>query len=164
MSTRDEDTTVRDHEEIVGDEDMTTRDDEGIIGDEDTTPREHAMTSSGEPVTSDGRTSDGRVEAVDTATDEDDGLLPSGTAEGFRDRWESIQAAFVDEPRAAVSDADGLVGEVMDRLRATFEDQRRGLEAGWGDEEVDSSTEDLRIAFRRYRSFFERLLRASGDR
>lgn len=87
-------------------------------------------------------------------------LLPGEAADSYRERWKAIQATFVDEPRTAVSDADGMVGEVMDRLRASFEDQRKDLESGWSGEETDSSTEDLRVAFRRYRSFFERLLDA----
>jgi len=88
----------------------------------------------------------------------DGALLPEKTASDYRSRWETIQGSFVDEPRQAVSDADGLVGDVMDRLRATFEDQRQTLEAGWSADDSEADTEDLRMAFRRYRSFFERLL------
>jgi hypothetical protein len=107
---------------------------------------------------------DSRSEQVDAAATGDAGekangaLLPERTANDFRTKWESIQGSFVDEPRQAVTDADALVGEVMDRLRATFEDQRQSLEAGWSADDSDADTEDLRIAFRRYRSFFERLL------
>ena len=76
---------------------------------------------------------------------------------GFRTRWESIQTAFVDSPRQAVEDADGLVAELMQRLAQTFTQERESLEGQWsrGD---DVSTEDLRVALQRYRSFFERLL------
>lgn len=90
----------------------------------------------------------------------DESLLPSDHAEQFRTRWESIQGRFVDEPRVAVAEADDLVQEVMDRLRATFDYQRRGLESEWGTDGDSSSTEDLRVAFQRYRAFFQRLLRA----
>jgi hypothetical protein len=84
-------------------------------------------------------------------------LLGSEEAEGFRGRWESIQTAFVDAPREAVQDADGLVAELMQRLAQTFTEERESLEAQWsaGD---DVSTEDLRVGLQRYRSFFERLL------
>lgn len=84
-------------------------------------------------------------------------LLGSEDAHGFRSRWETIQTAFVDSPRQAVEDADGLVAELMQRLAQTFTDERQTLEAQWsrGD---DVSTEDLRVALQRYRSFFERLL------
>jgi hypothetical protein len=74
-------------------------------------------------------------------------------------RWQEIQTRFVDEPRQAVEDADALVAEVMRRLAETFSDEREQLEGDWkeGDE---VSTEHLRLALRRYRSFFHRLLAA----
>jgi hypothetical protein len=73
--------------------------------------------------------------------------------------WQEIQSRFVDEPRTAVEDADALVAEVMQRLAETFSEERERLERDWhaGDE---VSTEDLRLALQRYRSFFERLLAA----
>jgi hypothetical protein len=84
-------------------------------------------------------------------------LLGQDDAEGFRSRWESIQTGFVDSPRQAVEEADGLVAELMQRLAQTFTEERESLEAQWsrGD---DVSTEDLRVGLQRYRSFFERLL------
>ena len=76
---------------------------------------------------------------------------------GFRSRWEAIQTGFVDEPRAAVEQADTLVAEVMKRLAEVFADERTTLEQQWGRGD-NVSTEELRIALKRYRSFFERLL------
>src|SRR3954451_3359018 len=78
-------------------------------------------------------------------------------AEGFQGRWEEIQVRFVDEPRGAVEDADALVATVMQRLAEGFAQERERLEAQWGRGE-DISTEDLRVALQRYRSFFRRLL------
>jgi hypothetical protein len=76
---------------------------------------------------------------------------------GYRTRWSGIQTGFVDEPRRAVEEADALVAELMKRLAEVFANERRQVEAQW--EQSDKvSTEDLRIAMRRYRSFFERLL------
>jgi hypothetical protein len=77
--------------------------------------------------------------------------------EDFRARWKRIQAGFVDEPRMAVEEADELVAAVIKRLAEVFAKERSNLEQDWarGD---DVSTEDLRIALRRYRSFFDRLL------
>lgn len=86
-------------------------------------------------------------------------LLASGDSEGFRSRWLEIQAAFVDEPRRAVHEADTLVAELMQRLAQTFADERATLESQW-DRDEDVSTEDLRVALQRYRSFFDRLLSA----
>jgi hypothetical protein len=84
-------------------------------------------------------------------------LLASSDAEGFRARWTDVQTGFVDSPRQAVERADALVAEVMQHLAKTFADERGGLERQW-DRGGDVSTDDLRNAFQRYRSFFERLL------
>jgi hypothetical protein len=84
-------------------------------------------------------------------------LFPAGEAQDLRGRWDGIQAGFVDEPRRAVQEADSLVAAAMKRLAETFADERQALEAQW-DRGDDVSTEDLRLALRRYRSFFGRLL------
>jgi hypothetical protein len=84
-------------------------------------------------------------------------LFANEDASGYRTRWSAIQTGFVDEPRKAVEEADTLVAEVMKRLAEVFADERRELESQW--ERTDQvSTEDLRLAMQRYRSFFERLL------
>lgn len=85
-------------------------------------------------------------------------LFSSEEAEQLRTRWESVQAGFVDEPRRAVEEADGLVRTVMERLSDGFTDQRERLEQEWGARD-QVSTEDLRVALRHYRSFFDRLLK-----
>lgn len=84
-------------------------------------------------------------------------LLASGDAEGFRARWTDVQTGFVDAPRRAVEQADALVAELMQHLARTFADERGRLETQW-DRGDDVPTDDLRTAFQRYRSFFERLL------
>jgi hypothetical protein len=76
---------------------------------------------------------------------------------GFRARWDAVQVGFVDDPRQAVEQANGLVEIVMKRLAETFTDERAQLESQW-DRRSDVSTEDLRLALRHYRSFFSRLL------
>ncbi len=78
------------------------------------------------------------------------------SAEG---RWTTIQTSFVDEPQKAVRDADALVAEVMQQLARSFADERDRLESQWKQGQ-DVSTEDLRQALQRYRSFFQRLLAA----
>jgi hypothetical protein len=76
----------------------------------------------------------------------------------FRSQWSKIQTGFVDEPRRTVEDADKLVAAVMQRLAVGFANERSGLEKRW--ESGDNvSTEDLRVALQRYRSFFDRLLK-----
>jgi hypothetical protein len=79
---------------------------------------------------------------------------------GVTMRWRDIQARFVDEPRAAVQDADAVVADLMQRLVQTLAAERHQLESHWTNGE-DVSTEDLRQGLLRYRSFFERLLAAS---
>jgi hypothetical protein len=86
-------------------------------------------------------------------------VFPSQEADGLRQQWDTIQASFVDEPRRAVEDADHLVAATMQRLAESFAEERAKLEAQWGRGD-DVSTEDLRVALRRYRSFFGRLLSA----
>ena len=84
-------------------------------------------------------------------------LFPGTEAQGLQGRWSEIQTSFVDEPRRAVEQADGLVAEVMQRLAQVFADERSRLEQQW-DRGEDTDTEALRQALRRYRSFFDRLL------
>jgi hypothetical protein len=104
------------------------------------------------------RGQESRRDAPTTTTDEPAApLFVNEDADAYRARWSGIQAGFVDEPRHAVEEADALVAETMRRLAEVFADERRSLEAQW--ERTDRvSTEDLRLAMRRYRSFFERLL------
>ena len=92
-------------------------------------------------------------------TEADAPLLAEDQAGTYRRRWEEIQAAFVDEPRRAVEDADGLVAQVMQELAEGFARERERLESQW-DRGDDVSTEDLRVGLQRYRSFFRRLLSA----
>ncbi len=54
-------------------------------------------------------------------TDARTNLFPSAELEGLRTRWKEIQTAFVDEPRKAVEQADGLVASAMKRLAEVFE-------------------------------------------
>ena len=84
-------------------------------------------------------------------------LFESGTTEQFRARWAEVQTGFVDDPRTAVEEANRLVGEVTDRLNEMFMRSRNELERQWAAGE-DTSTEELRLALQRYRSFFQRLL------
>ena len=84
-------------------------------------------------------------------------MFAGAEAAGYRTQWDAIQTGFVDEPRKAVQEADALVALVINRLSEVFGDERGSLERQWGRGD-EISTEDLRVALRRYRSFFERLL------
>jgi hypothetical protein len=84
-------------------------------------------------------------------------LFADDEAGRFRHRWSETQTGFVDEPRRAVEQADSLVADVMKRLAEVFANERTTLEHQW-DRGADVTTEDLRVALQRYRSFFDRLL------
>lgn len=95
-----------------------------------------------------------------TATDDEPNNQPLFAADevnGYRDNWQAIQTAFVDDPQRAVREADELVAQVIQSLAATFAAHKSELEGQWsrGDE---VATEDLRLALRQYRSFFNQLL------
>ena len=95
--------------------------------------------------------------SADASAESHAGLFEDDRASELRSKWSDIQSRFVDDPREAVKAADALVDEVIRDLSSLFSSERSGLESQWGrDQKV--STEDLRMALRRYRSFFERLL------
>ena len=100
---------------------------------------------------------------ADDAQTQDEGrlepLFDPEREQDLRRRWHALQARFVDEPRETVSDADSLVAELLKDLAQSFDGARSKLESQWSSGE-DASTEDLRVALQRYRSFFERLLSA----
>lgn len=75
-------------------------------------------------------------------------------AQAFKARWDEVQIGFVDDPAQAVRRADELVAEVMKNLAETFADERASAESRMD----QGDTEQMRVALRRYRSFFQRLL------
>lgn len=84
-------------------------------------------------------------------------LLTVEDSEHFRTQWNEIQGKFVDEPRAAVQQADVLVADVVEKITQMFTSERTSLEGQWN-QGNEVSTEDLRKALQRYRSFFNRLV------
>jgi hypothetical protein len=95
--------------------------------------------------------------AQTTETDERTALFSPDETNSLRGQWDSIQVGFVDEPRQAVEKADALVAGAMKRLAEVFAAERERLEKQW-DRGDSVSTEELRLALRRYRAFFGRLL------
>lgn len=135
------------------------------VDDPDSTPRSASDTSldpdgprreesSSDPLAQPGVDAEARSESEQ---DPAGPLLATSSTGEFQRRWEEVQTRFVDEPRRAVQDADGLVATVMQQLAEGFAQERERLEAHW-DRGEDISTEDLRVALQRYRSFFHRLL------
>jgi hypothetical protein len=84
-------------------------------------------------------------------------LLVEKDRQELQHHWDQIQTGFVDQPRNAVHEADALVSSAIDRLSKGFADARSKLEQQW-DKGDNVSTEDLRVALQRYRSFFQRML------
>ena len=84
-------------------------------------------------------------------------LFPREEMDSLRSRWQAVQGDFVDHPREAVQNADELVAHTISKLTEVFAGERNRLEGDWA-RGGDVSTEDLRQALRRYRSFFDRLL------
>jgi FtsZ-interacting cell division protein ZipA len=94
----------------------------------------------------------------------------------FNDEWRAVQARFVDDPSAAVRDADTLVGRVMEargypvgdfEQRAAdvsvdhptvLEHYRAAHAVALRHAQGQASTEDLRQAMVNYRSLFDELL------
>jgi hypothetical protein len=84
-------------------------------------------------------------------------LFVGAQLQDLRREWDSVQAGFVDNPKQCVEQADGLVSNVVSQLSNSFAEARSRLEQQWGRGE-EASTEDLRVALKRYREFFDRLL------
>ena len=84
-------------------------------------------------------------------------LLKRKEAEQFRAHWLEIQSRFVDDPNVSVKEADELVKDVIQHVVGAFANQRTSLETQWKNG-GKASTEDLRLALKKYRSFFNRLL------
>ncbi len=94
---------------------------------------------------------------MDTTEEELAPLFEGDEAKKFRSRWLAIQSKFEDDPSASVKQADELVSDVIKNVTMNFSNRRIALEKQWNGEE-NTSTEDLRMAIKRYRSFFDRLL------
>jgi hypothetical protein len=159
-------------EVFTPEEDVEPRADEIEHGDDSRLAAEPEPSAPEEP-----RTGPADVAEDDTVVDGDPsdteprnggaaGDVPSGVegpllAEptGYQDRWHEIQTGFVDEPRHAVQSAGELLTEMMDDLTRRLTTELEAFDARRGAGE-DVSTEDLRVTFQRYRSFFDRLLAA----
>jgi len=122
--------------------------------------REQPMQGAGVPGTAPRRDEPTGTTAMPAGSQQMEQLAALFTPEvsaDFRNRWDQVQIGFVDDPRQAVQHADELVAQVMKSLASNFAEQRSRLEAGLGQGD-QANTENLRMALRSYRSFFERLL------
>ncbi|MCG7203925.1 hypothetical protein [Streptomyces arenae] len=89
-------------------------------------------------------------------------LIPNEECGQLEQRLHHAVAGFVDEPRAAVEEADRAVEELSARLTDAVERRRRALRGSWqadgGDRPGTADTEKLRLALRDYRELADRLL------
>jgi hypothetical protein len=136
-------------------EDMRGRSDERIVDREGAVATEAGIDLAAPAKQSRTQSSVDRVGP--TAVQPNTPLFVQKEADGLRAQWNEIQAGFVDQPRSAVERADTLVADVMKRLADGFARERDNLDRQW-DHGDDVTTEDLRLALQRYRSFFDRLL------
>lgn len=87
----------------------------------------------------------------------DQPLFGAADVERLRTAWRQLQGSFVDSPHDAVTQADDLVMATVQQLSATLAERKQSLERLWSREE-DGDTEDLRLALRSYRAFFDQLV------
>lgn len=120
-----------------------------------TDPSIVATDSSAKGIESSTAGTDSPTEQTESPTEKS--LFAEDELSGLRSRWDEVQSGFVDDPRECVQKADGLVSDVVDRLTTGFSEARSRLDAQWARGE-EASTEDLRLALKRYREFFQRLL------
>jgi hypothetical protein len=118
-----------------------------------TPPREQSTIRSEQSATRTEATAS--TEPTESSTEQE--LFADDHLAGLRARWDNVQAGFVDDPRECVQKADSLVSDVVEQLTSGFTHARSRLEEQWARGE-EASTEDLRVALKRYREFFERLL------
>jgi hypothetical protein len=106
--------------------------------------------------------------------------LPAEDRVRFLKRWDEAQSRFVDDPEAAIADAQHLVDEVMESRGYPIGDPQRQQEdisvenpaivshyrearlIARRNDSGDASTEDLRIAMQHYRALFQTLLEGGG--
>lgn len=105
----------------------------------------------------------GQQPTPDTAAAGDgaSGCYPDGERARLGERLQHAVSRFVDSPRQAVEEADGVLEETVSRLTEHLAEQRRTLRTTWegGADRKAADTEELRVALRSYRETAERLLR-----
>jgi hypothetical protein len=108
--------------------------------------------------------------------------LSQAARDRYLQRWQSVQAQFVDDPRAAVASADSLIQSVMAERGYPVEDfDQRAADISVDHPQVvenyrhghrfaqasangsSDSTEDLRQAMRHYRALFDELVEPAAD-
>jgi len=107
--------------------------------------------------------------------------LPAAARARYTESWQNVQAQFVDDPRAAVANADSLIQAVMAERGYPIEDfdqraadvsvdhpqvvenYRRGHRLAQASATGDDTTESLRQAMQHYRLLFDELVEPAAD-
>jgi hypothetical protein len=80
---------------------------------------------------------------------------PAGNGARAHGPWNEIQAMFVDDPRASIDRAAGLLDDRVEALIHSVRERQRSIQSAW--QADDAGTEELRVALQRYRSFWNSL-------
>ena len=76
-------------------------------------------------------------------------------AASARGPWNEVQAMFVDDPRASIEQAAGLVDDRVEALIQSLRERQRSMQSAWWAD--DAGTEELRVALQHYRTFWNSL-------
>ncbi len=138
---------------------------------------ERAVADTGSPGKAE-RLLDDRVKRRDALQIRD---LDPQARERYTESWRSVQAHFIDDPKGAVRDADGLVTGVMDERgyptsdfdqqagdlsvdhAGVIDDYRKAHAISTASDEGRASTDDLRQAMVHYRALFLELVSGRGQ-
>ena len=139
----------------LGRDQLVPDDDQAVLGSDYPVP-DHAQTAAG--TTTPDRAMPDPVGAGATARTAAAPASASAATTGNADlsaRWPEIQAMFVDDPRASVERAAGLVDDSVEALVVSIKEQQHALLSTWqGD---NAGTEELRTALQGYRAFWNRV-------
>ena len=69
--------------------------------------------------------------------------------------WNEIQAMFVDDPRASIERAAGLVDDRVEELIQSIRGRQLSMQSAW--QATYAGTEELRVALQHYRTFWNSL-------
>jgi hypothetical protein len=143
------------HQEEVEREDETEREDE--MAREDETEREDETARQGEtaheePMAHEPAMARGDVAATPTGAEasEPAGMWPDMT--DLRQRFDALQSEFIDDPKAAVTKAEGLINEVVERITRAMHERMDTMHHGL---EGNTDTEQLRLTMRGYRDLVD---------
>jgi hypothetical protein len=150
------------------DTDMDTTDAEAM--DADATVTDATVTDAAVVDVAEADAVEAGVPAVaETRTDAPPARVPDGTAPNssepllgeatalVREEWRQVQASFVDDPRASVTAAAGVVADAAARLESLLRERQRSLRGSW-DGNGQADTETLRQLMLMYRKLLTKLI------